>query len=55
MPLALNTPDDALGGGGADPQFVCSTSDFSSAIEDDALATGSMNYTIRDVIMTVGV
>jgi hypothetical protein len=49
--LALNTPDDALGGcGGADLQFVCCTSDVSSAAEGDALVTGSTNYTIRDVI-----
>ena len=48
--LALNTPDDALGGYGADPRFVCRTSDVSSAIEGDALVTGSVNYTVRDVI-----
>ena len=48
--LALNTPDDALGGYGADPQFVCRTSDVSSATEGDALVTGSVNYTVRDVI-----
>ena len=48
--LALNTPDDALGGYGADPQFVCRTSDVSSAAEGDALVTGSVNYTVRDVI-----
>ena len=48
--LALNTPDDALGGYGADPQFVCRTSDVSSATEGDALVTGSVNYTIRDII-----
>ena len=35
---------------GADPQFVCRTSDVSSAAEGDALVTGSVNYTIRDVI-----
>ena len=34
----------------ADPQFVCRTSDVSSAAEGDALVTGSTNYTIRDVI-----
>nr|ADI22977.1 hypothetical protein [uncultured nuHF2 cluster bacterium HF0500_39O04] len=33
-----------------DPQFVCRTSDVSSAAEGDALVTGSVNYTIRDVI-----
>ena len=33
-----------------DPQFVCRTSDVSSAAEGDALVTGSTNYTIRDVI-----
>ena len=33
-----------------DPQFVCRTSDVSSAPEGDALVTGSVNYTIRDVI-----
>ena len=48
--MALNTPDDALGGYGADPQFVCRTSDVSSAAKGDALVTGSVNYTIRDVI-----
>ena len=47
---ALDTPDDALGGCSADPQFVCRTSDVSSAAEGDALVTGSVNYTIRDVI-----
>ena len=29
---------------------VCRTSDVSSAVEGDALVTGSVNYTIRDVI-----
>ncbi len=48
--LALNTPDDALGGCGLDPQFVCRTSDVSSAPEGDALVTGSVNYTIQEVI-----
>jgi hypothetical protein len=33
-----------------DPQFVCRTSDVSNAAEGDALVTGSVNYTIRDVI-----
>ena len=33
-----------------DLQFVCRTSDVSSAAEGDALVTGSVNYTIRDVI-----
>ena len=33
-----------------DPQFVCRTSDDSSAAEGDALVTGSVNYTVRDVI-----
>ena len=33
-----------------DPQFVCCTSDVFSAAEGDALVTGSVNYTIRDVI-----
>ena len=33
-----------------DPQFVCRTSDVSSEAEGDALVTGSVNYTIRDVI-----
>ena len=47
---ALDTPDDGLGGCSADPQFVCRTSDVSSAAEGDALVTGSVNYTIRDVI-----
>ena len=32
------------------PQFVCRTSDVSSAAEGDALVTGSVDYTIRDVI-----
>ena len=41
--LALNTPDDALGGYGADPQFVSRTSDVSSATEGNALVTGSVN------------
>ena len=40
--LALNTPADALGGYGSDPQFVCRTSDVSSAAEGDALVTGSV-------------
>ena len=44
------TTDRAYGGYGADPQFVCRTSDVSSATEGDALVTGSVNYTIRDVI-----
>jgi len=48
--MVLNTPRHALGGCGADPQFVCRTSDVSSATEGDALVTGSVNYTIRDVI-----
>jgi len=48
--LALGTPDDTLGGCGADPQFVCRTSDVSSATKGDALVTGSVNYAIRDVI-----
>ena len=48
--MALNTPNDALGGYGADPQFVCRTSDVSSATEGYALVTGSVNYTVRDVI-----
>jgi len=34
----------------SDPQFVCRTSDVSSAAEGDALVTGSVDYTIRDVI-----
>jgi hypothetical protein len=33
-----------------DPQFVCRTSDVSSAAEGHALVTGSTNYTIHDVI-----
>ena len=33
-----------------DPQFSCRTSDVSSASEGDALVTGSVNYTVRDVI-----
>ena len=48
--MALNTPDDALGGYVADPQFVCRTSDVSSATEGNALVTGSVNYTVRDGI-----
>ena len=48
--MALGTPDDALGGCDAAPQFVCLTSDVSSAAEGDALVTGSVNYTVRDVI-----
>ena len=32
------------------PQFVCRTSDVSSAAEGDALVTGSVTYVIRDVI-----
>ena len=48
--LALNAPDDALGGYGADPQFVCRTSDVSSATEGNALVTGSVDYTVCDVI-----
>ena len=47
--MALNTPDDALGGYGADPRFVCRTSDVSSATEGNALVTGRVNYTVRDV------
>ena len=34
----------------ADPGFHCRTSDVSSAAEGDALVTGSVNYSIRDVI-----
>ena len=34
----------------ADPQFICRTSDVSSATEGDALVTGSVNYTFQDVI-----
>ena len=48
--MAPNTPDDALGGCGADPQFVCRTSDVSSSTQGDALVTGGVNHTIRDVI-----
>ena len=48
--LEVGTPRDAHGGCGAEPQFVCRTSDVSSATEGDALVTGSVNYTIRDVI-----
>ena len=48
--MALNTPDDALGGYVADPQFVFRTSDVSSATEGNALVKGSVNYTVRDVI-----
>ena len=33
-----------------DPQFVCRTSDVSSAVEGDALVTGGVDYTVRDVI-----
>ena len=33
-----------------DPSFHCRTSDVSSAAEGDALVTGGVNYTIRDVI-----
>lgn len=33
-----------------DPQFHCRTSDVASAAEGDALVTGGVNYTIRDVI-----
>ena len=33
-----------------DPQFVCRIGDLSSTTEGDALVTGSVNYTIRDVI-----
>ena len=36
---------------GADPQFVCRTSDVSSDVEGDALVKDSVvNYTIRDII-----
>ena len=41
---------DRVGVTATDPQFVCRTSDVSSAAEGDALVTGSVNYTIRDVI-----
>ena len=34
----------------ADPNFVCCACDVSSAVEGDALVTGSINYLIRDVI-----
>ena len=33
-----------------DPSFHCRTSDVSSAAEGDALVTGGVDYTIRDVI-----
>ena len=33
-----------------DPVFHCRTSDVSSAAEGDALVTGGIDYTIRDVI-----
>ena len=48
--MVLDTPDDALRGCGVDPQFVCRASDVCSVAEGDALVTGSVNYTIQDVI-----
>ncbi|HIN91344.1 MAG TPA: hypothetical protein EYM99_00820 [Alphaproteobacteria bacterium] len=54
IPLGWQMPTQALGGRvgvtATDLQFVCRTSDVSSAAEGDALVTGSVNYTIRDVI-----
>ena len=32
------------------PQFACRTSDVSSASEGDALVTGSVNYTVREIL-----
>ena len=46
----LVDPGGPVGVASGDPQFVCRTSDVSSAAEGDSLVTGSVDYTIRDVI-----